>query len=195
MTVATIPRPIATLTEPRARRITGEELLAMGDIGPCELVDGRIVPMVPTGSEHGMVEINLGRYLANFVAERKLGWVAGGEVGIYTRRRPDSVRGADLVFISKARSGSRPSRGFLTVAPDLVVEIMSPDDRWRNIREKLMEYFAIGVDRVWLVDPDRRLIQVYRSPTELTQLAETDTLIGEGVLEGFSMPVAELFEE
>lgn len=195
MTVATIPRPIAVPSKPRARRITGEELLAMGDIGPCELVDGRIVNMVPTGNEHGIIEANLARHLGNFVAERKLGWVSGGEVGVYTRRRPDSVRGADLVFMSRVRSGSRPNRGFLTVAPDLIVEVMSPDDRWRDIREKLIEYFTVGVDRVWLVDPDRRLIQVYRSPTELTQLAETDTLTGEGVLEGFSLPVAELFEE
>lgn len=195
MTVATTQRQVSSPVKARPRRITGEELLAMGDIGPCELVDGRIVPMVPTGSEHGRIEFNLGRHLGNFVAERKLGWITGGEVGIYTRRRPDSVRGADLAFVSKARAGSKPSKGFLTIAPELVVEIISPDDRWRNMQQKLTEYFAIGVERVWIVDPDRRLVQVYRSTTELTQLAETDTLVGEGVLDGFVLPITELFEE
>lgn len=195
MTVATILRSTVAAPRPRSRRITGEELLAMGDIGPCELIDGRIVPMVPTGAEHGAIESNLNWHLRDFVIKRKLGRVLNGEVGIFTRRHPDSVRGADIAFVSSERLGSRPMRGFLDVAPNLVVEIISPDDRWRNIREKLMEYFAIGVERVWLVDPERRLIQVYRSPTELAQLAETDTLTGEGVLEGFSLPVAELFEE
>ena len=81
------------------------------------------------------------------------------------------------------------------MAPELVVEILSPDHRWRDIRAKLAEHFAVGVERVWIVDPDRRLVQVYRSPSELTQLAETDTLRGEGVLEGFSLSITDLFED
>jgi Uma2 family endonuclease len=182
-------------TRPRAKLITGEKLQAMGDIGPCELIDGRIVPMVPTGNEHGVVEFNLGRHIGNFVAAHKLGWITGGEVGIYTRRSPDRVRGADIAFVSRERSSDRPSKGFLTVAPDLVVEIVSPDDRWQSIRDKLEEYFAIGVHRVWIVEPETRTVLVYRSVTEMRKLGEADLLTGEGVLEGFSLPVAELFEE
>jgi Uma2 family endonuclease len=100
--------------------ITGEELLAMGDIGPCELIDGRIVPMSPTGSEHGNIEFNLGLALKVFVQQRKLGWVVGGEVGIYTRHNPDRVRGADIVFVSNKRITSLPN-GFLETTPDLIV--------------------------------------------------------------------------
>jgi Uma2 family endonuclease len=194
MTVATLPRSTVAVRRPRARRITGEELLAMGDIGPCELVDGRIVPMVPTGHEHGSIEFNLGRLLGNFVAERKLGWISGGEVGIYTRRNPDRVRGADLAFVSRERSPVRPAKGFLTIAPDLVVEIMSPDDRWQEVRQKLAEYFAIGVRSVWVVEPERRAVLVYRSLTHMQEIGKGDMLTGEGVLDGFSLPVAELFE-
>lgn len=196
MSVATVPRQ-ATIpsTKARTKLITGEKLLAMGDIGPCELIDGRIVPMVPTGNEHGVVEFNLGRHIGNFVAAHKLGWVTGGEVGIYTRRNPDRVRSADIAFVSRERSSGRPSKGFLTVAPDLVVEIVSPDDRWQDVRQKLEEYFGIGVDRVWIVEPDNRAVLVYRSITEMSRLGAGDTLLGEGVLEGFSVPVAELFEE
>jgi Uma2 family endonuclease len=196
MTVATVPRQgIIPSTRPRAKLITGEKLQAMGDIGPCELIDGRIVPMVPTGSEHGVIEFNLGRHIGNFIAAHKLGWVSGGEVGIYTRRNPDRVRGADIAFVSRERLPDGPPKGFLTVAPDLVVEIVSPDDRWQSIRDKLEEYFAIGVYRVWIVEPDNRAVLVYSSSTEMRKFGEGDTLAGEGVLDGFSLLIAELFEE
>lgn len=172
--------------------ITGEELLAMGDVGPCELIDGRIVPMAPAGGEHGTVESELDWHLQSFIRDRKLGWVMVGEVGIYTRRDPDRVRGADVVFISKDRLPA-PPKGFLEVAPELVVEVISPGDRWQNIRDKLEEYFAIGVERVWIVEPASRTVLIYRSPTEVQKLDEEDTLKGEGVLEGFTLPVADLF--
>lgn len=177
---------------PEIKLIIGEELLAMGDIGPCELIDGRIVPMTPTGGEHGIVEFELGRHLGNFAADRGLGWVMGGEVGIYTRRNPDRVRGADVVFISKERL-PESTRGFLQVAPELIVEIMSPEDRWQDIRQKLDEYFSIGVERVWIVEPGNRTVLVYRSTSKVQEFREEDTLRGEGVLEGFTLPVASLF--
>jgi Uma2 family endonuclease len=177
------------------RLITGDELLAMGDIGPCELIDGRIVRMSPAGGEHGMIEFILGGELNAFVRPRRLGWVIGGETGIYTRRRPDRVRGADVGFVSRHRLSRRPGKRFLEVAPELVVEILSPDDRWPDINQKIDEYFAIGVERVWIVEPDGRAVRVYRSSTEYAPLGETDTLRGEGPLEGFTLPVATLFED
>ncbi|GIK43363.1 MAG: restriction endonuclease [Chloroflexota bacterium] len=179
----------------KAKLITGEELLAMGDIGPCELIDGRIVPMSPTGGEHAYIEFYLGSEISNFVQPKKLGWVLGGEVGIYTRRQPDRVRGADVAFISKNRSPRRPTRGFLEVAPELVVEIMSPDDRWQDVQQKLEEYFSIGVEWVWIVEPENRAIYVYRSGTEAQKFGEDDIIQGEGVLAGFSLSVANLFSE
>lgn len=174
--------------------ITGEELLALGDIGPCELIDGRIVHMHPTGSEHGMIEFNLGSELRLFVRKHKLGWVTGGEVGIYIRRHPDRVRGADIAFVSGRRLQALP-KGFLTVAPDLVVEIMSPDDRWQDVREKLADYFSIGVERVWIVEPQSRKVLVFSSPTDVEEYGQADTLRGEGILSDFAIGVAELFEK
>ena len=173
--------------------ITGEELLAMGDIGPCELIDGRIVPMSPTGGEHGFIELHLGSALRHFMREHNLGCVMTGEVGIYTRRQPDSVRGADVVFLSKERWPDAPPRGFLEVAPDLVVEIMSPNDRWQDVRQKLAEYFAIGLRWVWIVEPENRAVLVFRSTTDMQQYGMDDTLVGEGSLEGFTLTVASRF--
>ncbi len=183
-----------TLVPPETKLITGEALLEMGDIGPCELIEGRIVLMAPTGGEHGLIEFNLGGELRAFVRQHKLGWILGGEVGIYTRRNPDSVRGADVVFISKERLAAPPKK-FLEIAPELVVEVISPTDRWQEVHEKIEEYFAIGVERVWVVEPASRTVRVYRSLIEMQRLAEGDTLLGEGALAGFVLPVTEIFAD
>ena len=166
----------------------------MGEIGPCELVDGRIVPMSPTGHEHGYLESRLGGRLEAFVTGRQLGWVSCGEVGIYTRRNPDRVRGADVVFVSRERLPERPAKKFLEVAPELVVEIISPEDRWQDVRQKIEEYFAIGVTRVWIVEPENTTVLVYRSATDFARLRTGDALEGDGTLAGFALPVGDLFK-
>ena len=176
--------------------ITGEEVLAMGDIGPYELVEGRIVPMSPTGHKHARYESNFDEFIKSFVRQNNLGYVLVGEVGIYTHRNPDTVRGADVAFISHERyAQQKEGSGFLEVAPELVVEILSPDDRWSEVMRKLREYFSIGVKLVWVADPATRTVYAYRSLTDVREFPETATLPGDDVLPGFSVPVAALFEE
>jgi Uma2 family endonuclease len=182
-------------TPPQTKLITGAELFAMGDIGPCELIDGRIVSMPLTGQKHGMIELNIASELRAFVRRYKLGWVMTGEVGIYTRYNPDRVRGADVLFISTERAPGGPQQGFMTIAPELVVEVLSPTDRWRELQEKIAEYFAVGVEWVWVVVPTSRTVLVYRSSTDAEQLGEGETLQGEGILAGFTLSVAEIFAE
>lgn len=187
---------MSAVPEMRNHLITGEELLLMPGVGPCELIDGRIVPMSPTGGEHGWVEANLCHALRTFVTARRLGKVLVGEVGIYTRRNPDRVRGADVVYISAEQVArwTNPS-GFLDVAPDLVVEILSPRDTVMDLDEKLREYFAIGVRLVWVVDPRSRSVSAYRSLSSIRRFQHADTLTAEDVLPGFEISVALLFEE
>lgn len=148
--------------------------------------------MSPTRLKHGGIERRAGKHLGDFVDARGLGWVGVGEVGIYTRRNPDRVRGADVLFISKTRLPEVPDT-FLEVAPELIIEVLSPTDRWLDIRQKITEYFAIGVEQVWIVEPDHRLVLVYRSPTTFEEFGVGDTLRGDGALAGFELPVARLF--
>jgi len=169
-------------------------LLAMGDIGPCELIDGRVVRMNPIGRSHAYVAANLSMTLNQFVRQHKLGEVLVGEIGIFIQRGPDRIRAADIAFVSTERLAQTTESGYLKTAPELAVEIISPSDRWQGVRAKLEDYFTIGVHRVWIVEPDNRAVLVYRSSTEMRKLSEGDTVIGEGALDGFSLPVAELFE-
>ncbi len=175
--------------------ITGEELAAMGDIGPCELIDGRIVTMTPAGDDHGNYEGNVYTALRQFVRPNRIGKVRVGEVGIYIRRNPDRVRAADVLFISNERYAQKSSSGFLDVAPDLIVEVVSPHDRWSAIMQKLRDYFSIGVRLVWVVNPNTRSVFAYRSLTDVREFAETDDLPGDDVLPGFAVRVSQFFEE
>ena len=86
-------------------------------------------------------------------------------------------------------------RDSLTAAPELVIEIVSSSDRWSEIRKKIGEYFAAGVDRVWIVEPERRKVAVFSEPTKMIELAEADTLRGEGALAGFELAVSDLFTD
>jgi len=118
-----------------------------------------------------------------------------GEVGIYTERDPDSVRAADVLFISHERLEQGQSEGFLDVPPELIVEIMSPTNSWEDMRRKLKEYFDVGVDTVWVVEPSNRAVQVYRGIDDVQTLEEGDTLRGNGPLDGLTIDIAALFEE
>jgi Uma2 family endonuclease len=176
--------------------ITGEELANRADIGPCELVAGRIMPMSPTGNELGAIERTVCRLLDSFVEAHRLGKIRVGEVGIYTRRNPDTVRAADVLFISNEPYARRSgTTAFLDVAPELIVEILSPRDSVMDLADKLREYFALGVTLVWVVDPRRRSVYVFRAPTDVREIREDERLSGEVVLPGFETPVAALFQD
>ncbi len=190
MAVQTLPTLQADVDK---KLITGEELYRMGDLGRTELVKGEIVYMSPTGYLHGNIETNFSVALKAFVKQQKAGRVLSGEVGIYTRREPDTVRAADVAFVSNERMAQVKSQSYLDVAPELVVEVMSPDDKWSDLMEKLDEYFSVGVKMVWVADPRKRQVYVYRSVTAVERYSEQETISGGDVLPGFTVSVAELF--
>lgn len=173
--------------------ITADELASRSDLEPCELVEGRIVSMTPTSFSHGDVESELCATLRAWSKTSGRGKVGTGEVGLYLRRNPDTVRAADVLYISFERLNRRGPSGYLDVPPELVVEILSPDDRWSEVMQKLAEYLAFGVDRVWIVDPRLRQVFAYRSLTEVTTFGEGDELADGDLLPGFRIAVADLF--
>ncbi|NUQ38844.1 MAG: Uma2 family endonuclease [Caldilineales bacterium] len=174
-------------------RISGDELYRMPGIDHAELVQGEIVPMSPTGYLHGLIKIRMAAWLEAAARQGDQGIVLGGEVGVYTRRNPDTVRAMEAAFISHARMAQVQSRSYLDVAPELVVEVLSPGDSWQAVMSKLEEYFEIGVSTVWIVDPDRQVIYVYQGVMQTRRLGVGDVLTAAGVLEGVEIEVAALF--
>jgi Uma2 family endonuclease len=195
MSVKTMDGPVR-MKQPSGRNtrpITGAELFAMGDIGPSELVRGEVIHHMPTGHPHGFFENMIGALLYIYLKTNPIGRAMSGEVGIYTRRNPDTIRAADVTFISNERLVRAQAEGYLDVAPELVVEIMSPGNTWSEVQEKLAEYFAVGVLMMWVVDPQLEQIHVYRSPEQVRLLGKQDVLMGEDVLPGFQVALAEIF--
>jgi Uma2 family endonuclease len=169
--------------------ITGDELARMPDHELTELIDGRIIPLSPTNSEHGRIEANVAMALGAFVRAQNLGLVLVGEVGIFTRSSPDRVRGADVVFISYAQYERRTkSRGFLDVAPEMVVEILSPERP--DTGQKVVEYLAIGVRLVLVVGPLDRTISRHRPNDVVEQYREPDVVPCDDVIPGCRLSVA-----
>ncbi|MCA9950858.1 MAG: Uma2 family endonuclease [Anaerolineales bacterium] len=179
--------------EKSEKLITGQELLEMGDIGPSELIEGRVIRISPTKIEHGIIESLLTHFLQQHVLTHKLGVVMNGETGIYVCRNPDTIRAADVLYISTERLAQATPDDFLDVAPELVVEIMSPYDRWSEIRRKLRDYFDAGVRVVLVVEPDTKSVAAFRSTTDSVEFEGDDILTVEDVLPDFKLSLADIF--
>ncbi len=176
------------------RLLTAEEFYAEYADQPFELVEGRAVEMPPTSAPHGSVDSRVHVPLATHVRGKSLGEVYPN-VGFILRRDPDVVRGPDLAFVSneRARLSPMPETGFWAVAPDLVVEVVSPDDRAEDLMQKLEDYMTAGVRLAWFVYPRHRRVHVFRPGERPEILDEKDTLDGGDVVPGFSLPIRELF--
>jgi Uma2 family endonuclease len=115
--------------------------------------------------------------------------------GVITERNPDSVRGADIAFYSFNRLPRGPlAPGYGPEVPELVVEVRSPSDRWREIHEKITEYLNAGVTTVIVLDPGPDTAHVFSADDAPKVLAADDELVLPGILDGFRVRVREFFE-
>ena len=177
--------------------VTAEDLFLMmhDDAGKrYELVRGELQEMPPAGGYHGNVAFTIASIIGEHIRGKDLGVGFTAETGFVTGRAPDSVRAPDVAFVSKERlAGGRAPDGFVQIAPDLAVEVVSPNDRAAAIEEKVREYFDAGTRLLWVVYPATRSVTVHRSPSDSTTLNEGDSLHGEPVFDDFRVQVSDLF--
>lgn len=178
------------------KTLTGEDLLELQrETGKrYELVKGIPIETMPAGGKHGYVANEIATELRNFVKARKLGFVFTAETGVYLTRNPDTVRGADVTFVGrqKIKSVDEIESGFLTVAPDLVVEVISQQNRLSEAMSKVEEWRRAGVGEIWLANVEQKTITIY-SNGQVKTLTESETLYGNNLLEGFSLPLSTIF--
>jgi Uma2 family endonuclease len=176
-------------------RYTAADLLRMPDRDRYELVNGQLVELkVSLWSSYvaGLI-CNL---LQNFCQPKRLGWVLPeGTAFQCFPDAPEKVRKPDTSFIRKDRMPLDRAfeEGFIRVAPDLAVEVISPNDTAYQVDEKVQAYLRAGVRLVWVVNPDARTVEVHRHNDTGVILRESDELTGEEVLPGFTCRVSELF--
>jgi Uma2 family endonuclease len=185
----------------QTRLLTAEDLLALGDDCHCELVEGQLVPlhgegdgMSPASHVHGRVASRFDRVLGTFIDAHRLGRAFAAETGFRLRRDPDTVRAPDFAFVARGRiSAAMETTAYLDLAPDLVVEVVSPGDRPAAVAKKVREYLDAGVRLVLVAYPDQPAVVVYRPGRSTVTLRADDVFSGEDVLPGFTCRVAEFF--
>jgi Uma2 family endonuclease len=176
--------------------LTGEELMELQrETGKhFELLKGKPIETMPAGGKHGYIANELSTELRNFVKANQLGFVFTAETGVYLERNPDTVRAADVTFISREKINSvdEIDAGFLTVVPDLVVEVVSHPSQISEALGKVEMWRRAGVGEIWLVNVMQKTLTVY-SDNQTQTLTEEETLHGTGILNGFTLPLSTIF--
>jgi Uma2 family endonuclease len=157
-----------------------------------ELVRGQLIVREPAGFRHGDVAAEVLVKLANYVRGKKLGRVLAAETGFKLFSNPDTVRAPDVGFVRQDRIPDPLPRGFAAFAPDLAVEVLSPDDRPGEVLAKVADWLNAGTRLVWIIDPDRRSARVHRADGTVSLIPEDGSLEGEDVIPGFACPLTEV---
>lgn len=155
-----------------------------------ELLQGELIEVAPTKQTHGAVTGEILRQVANFVRERKLGAVYAAETGFVSST--GDVLAPEMSFTVKGHIEPE-KEGFTTVAPDLAVEIFSPNNKRVEIQEKVEAYFAAGVRQVWIVYARSRTVYVYSAADKVVIRRQDDLIEGADVLPGFTLKVSDIF--
>ena len=186
-----------TLSTAQRKLLTADDLAKQPDDGTrCELVKGVLRKMPPAGFEHGICAAEIGSKLNVHVKTHKLGYVCGAETGFKIAQNPDTVRAPDAAFVCQAaieRQGI--VKGYWEGAPDLAVEVIPPGDTYAEVAEKVEEWLTAGCRMVWVINPRRGTIEVYRPNADFIILRGTDTLEGADVVEGFQCQVQDIFTD
>ena len=175
------------------KTMTADQLFSLGNIGPCELIQGELIRMSPTGYDHGRISSKIDRALGNFVESHKLGQVLTSEAGFIIASNPDTVRAPDVAFVRADRDPPGGQKKYFPGAPDLAVEVLSPDDRASDVNAKIQDWLNAGTVAVLVVDPQNQTVAIHRQPHEIKVLAIDDTLTIPDILPEFSLAVKDIF--
>jgi Uma2 family endonuclease len=189
-----IRQPLAMTVPPPL--FTASDLLVLPADARYELIRGELIEMTPPpGAEHGKLNSRLGSRISVFAEDHDLGEGFSSETGFLVEQHPDTVIAPDWAFVRKEKLPARTPQGYLTVAPDLVLETRSPSDRPREVVQKVTMWLNAGVRIVWELNPATRTLTVHRKDRLPRVLGPADTVTGEEVLPGFEFALAGLFPE
>ena len=185
---------MSTTTE--KTRVTPEDLLAMPDGKNFELVNGELVER-NMGWNSSWVGGRVHHKLSGFCDAHKTGLVAPGDASYQCfADAPEKVRRPDVSFLAKGRVPPVGQReGHCRVHPDMAAEVISPNDSYVDVEEKVHEYLEAGVRLVWVINPQLRTVRVHRADGTITDLGDNDELTGEDVIPGFRVAVRDVFHQ
>lgn len=161
----------------------------------CELIRGKLHMMSPAGNEHGQVAMAIGASLFQHVKKRQLGKTYAAETGFQIARDPDTVRAPDAAFVSTQRLACvEATSAYLELAPDLVVEVVSPNDVFSDVEDKVSQWLAAGSKIVLVANPKDASLRIYRSPEKIAILRLGDCFDAGDVCGNWNLKVSDVFE-
>lgn len=159
-----------------------------------ELVRGDLVMMSPAGHEHGRIAGRIFLRLASHVEQHQLGETYAAETGFLIASSPDTVRAPDAAFVSFDRLAQvPPTQGFLPLAPDLVVEVVSPRDAFSEVEAKVRDWIHAGCRLVLVADPHNRTLHVYTPNSEIRLFQSGERFLAGDVCNGWYLEVDDIF--
>lgn len=175
--------------------MTAEQLSELPDDGHrYDLLRGELIKMSPAGRVHGRIAAIFCRAFDNFVVEHNLGETYAAETGFLLSTDPDTVLAPDVSFICGERLPEIAGvTGFIPIPPDLVVEVISPSDRYTQVEDNVIEWLDAGTKVVITLNPRKCLARIYRSPKDIVTLTVADTLELPEIVPGWSVAVSDLF--
>lgn len=158
-----------------------------------ELVRVDVIEMPSPARPHGFYCWLVIKALTEYVTRRGSGHLLTNDTGILVEKNPDTLRGADVIVYLRDATPDDLKKKYVDDLPDLVVEVISPSDRPKDVHARINQYRARGVPLVWEIRPAERLVWVYPQTEFSKLLDETDELTGNGALPDFAVPVRALF--
>ena len=174
---------------------TAEQLARLPDDGNrYELVEGVLRMMSPAGGRHGRVAVRVNKLLANHVDDHDLGATFAAETGFLLAQDPDTVRAPDGAFAShQTMAACEDDSGYLPLAPDLAVEVVSPTDNLADVKKKASMWLDHGTKLVLIVEPSSQTVHACRSGSQITVLRSTEILDASDAVDGWRVAVDEFF--
>lgn len=189
------------LEQTTANTMSLDEFIHEYERAPFEFINGEKRPIMPGVALHGLMIRSLFLILYNFCVAHKLGEVLTEMpfVETYTSAWVKGSQTPDLMFFAAAKWAQYTAetdnwlkKPFI-MTPDLAIEVISPNDNFSDVEEKVDEYLAKGVSLVWVFDPQKKRVWVYEDDRRLS-LGTKDTLVGGDVLPNLQVSLGELFK-
>ena len=190
------------LNIPQGFRITPEQFEQLANteqLARLELTkDGELIVMSPTGGEAGANNFNL--YIDFGIWNRQLKLGKAFDSSTIFALPNGARRSPDVSWVRLERWNaltSKEKKGFPPIAPDFVIELVSPSDltsqRYEDLQNKMQEYLDNGVKLGWLIEPKAKTVEIYRLGKPVEILDNPQTLSGEDILPGFTLDLTEIF--
>lgn len=173
------------------KTFTPDEFMAL-KVEHAELIDGKVVEIMPPVFDHGELALIIGGAIRRFVKAHQLGRVA---VESSFRTEAQKVRAPDVCFVSTADLAGENTGKYINKAPTLAVEIISQNDTYNEVDDKASEFLRAGSKAVWIVNPRRRNVTVLTPDEGETLYKMGQSIPGGDILPGFELPVAQIFED